>query len=112
MTERHEFGKPLPEEESPESFYAAKNPEEWVGREYVGERQRTRTVISGDDTVEYRVGLNELDELVADWIIRGPFGQAEEPARIELADAPGSVREEADELLAEHVPEAARGSDD
>ena len=106
MVERHKFGEPLSEEESPESFYTDKDPRQYVGREYVGERQRTRTVMNGDNSIEYRVGLNELDELVVDRVVLDSFVRAEEPTRIELSDAPERVRQEAGELLEEHVPEA------
>ncbi|MDP4000431.1 MAG: hypothetical protein Q8Q11_03340 [bacterium] len=109
MSERHQFGNPIDNEASPDlpdPFWADKDPAEWVGREYVGERQRTHTIHGQGATMEYRVGLNSLDEPVVDRIALDPFFRAPEPTRIELAEAPEQVREEANELLAEYVPEA------
>ena len=113
MVERQEI--------SPEVFWEDKDHDEWVAREYVGKRQRTVTVIESGSRVRYRVGLNELDEVVADRMILDPFAPAPEPIRIDLSDyqireeeEPDSeggrdqarIREMADELLAEYVPES------
>jgi hypothetical protein len=108
--QRRQPDKPVWKEILPDTFWDGKDPAEWVGREFVGDRQRTIVIRGDNDAIQYRVGLNERFEIIVDRMALDRYFPSSEPTRLELADAPETILAEAQALLGEYAPEAAGAS--
>ena len=77
------------------------DPDRRIDGAYVGTRQRTVEVREGHGRGTYRVGLTEQNQVVIDYAGPGEL----EPAPVEFDAVPDEVRQEAADLVKDHIPD-------